>query len=199
VTVSSSPPGALITDARTPVEGQDVRNAYGPLLMPLALSLRHGHHVITARLNGYPDQQWEVEATGATLEPHVFTLVKATVSRSFVHERPTPVGAYVGGAITLGLAATGSVFGLIAIQKRNDFNSLNDGRSASQATDARNNGQTLNIITDSLFGGAVLGAVITSYIFLSRPTVERPMSGALPTVTPLLDPRNAGATARWAF
>jgi hypothetical protein len=199
LTVSSSPAGALITDVRTPVEGQDVRNTYGPLLTPLALSLRHGHHVITARLSGYPDQQWEVEATGTTLEPHVFTLVKAPPPRSFVHERPTPVGAYVGGAITLGLAATGSVFGLIALQKHNDFNQLNDGTRVSQATDTRNSGQTLNIITDSLFGGAVLGAIITSYVFFSRPTIERPVTGALPTVTPSLDLRSAGATARWAF
>jgi hypothetical protein len=199
VTVSSSPPGALITDIRTPIEGQDVRNNYGPLLTPLALSLRHGHHVITARLNGYVDQQWEVDATGKTLEPHVFTLVRPTVTRSFTHERPTPTGAYVTGAITLGLAATGSVFGLIALQKRNDFNALNDGEHVSLATSARNNGETLNIITDSLFGGAVLGAVLTSYFFLSRPTVERPVTGALPTVTPSLDPRNAGASARWTF
>jgi hypothetical protein len=199
LTVSSSPAGALITDVRTPIEGQDVRNNYGPLLTPLALSLRHGHHVITARMNGYPDVQWEVDATGTTLPPHVFTLVKAPIARTYVHDRPTPVAAYVSGAITLGLAATGSVFGLIALQKHNDFNSLNDGTRVNQATDARNSGQTLNIITDSLFGAAILGAVVTSYVFFSRPTVERPVTGALPTLTPNLDPRNAGATARWAF
>jgi hypothetical protein len=199
VTVSSSPAGVLITDVRSPVEGQDVRNAYGPLLMPLALSLRHGHHVITARLNGYPDTVWEVEATGSTLAPHVFTMVKAPVARSFVHERPTPVAAYVSGAITLGLAATGSVFGLIALQKHNDFNQINDGTRVASAQEDRNSGQNLNIITDSLFGGALLGAVITSYFFFSRPTVERPVTGSLPTVTPSLDPRSAGATARWAF
>jgi len=201
VTVSSDPPGAMIVDARTPIEGQDVRNTYGPLLTPLELSLRHGHHVITARLSGYPDQQWEVEASTVTaLASHVFTLMKAPVGqRPTFHERPTPVSAYIAGGLTLGLAATGTVFGLTAIQKRNDFNSLNDGLHVSQADSAKNNGQTLNIITDSLFGAALVGAVVTSYLFLTRPTLERPVASAVPTIAPAWDPHSAGASARWTF
>jgi hypothetical protein len=65
VTVSSVPPGA------------DIHNSYGQVLTPLALGLRHGHHVITARMPGYVDQPWEFEATyTATLAPHLFTMAK---------------------------------------------------------------------------------------------------------------------------
>jgi hypothetical protein len=200
VTVSSNPPGATILDVRTPVEGQDVRNLYGPVLTPLTLALRRGHHVITARMNGYQDQQWEFEASGTTLPPRVFTMTKPVVERPPTRERPTPISAYVAGGVTLALAATGTIFGLTALHKHNDFNSLNDGSHTSEADTAKTNGQTLNVITDCLFGGAVIGAVVTSALVLSRSSIERPAGGALlPRVTPTWDGRGVGASAKWRF
>jgi hypothetical protein len=221
VTVSSDPPGATILDARTPVEGTDVRNLYGPVLTPLTLALRRGHHVITARMSGYQEQQWEFEASGTTLPPRVFTMTKPVVAadRAVVHDRPTPLSAYVAGGVTLALAATGTIFGLVAIHKHNDFNSLNDGQHVNEANTAKSNGQTLNVITDSLFGGAVVGAVVTSVLVLSRPSIERaaaggspsgsvagspqnahaPATSLLPSVSPAWDGRSVGASASWRF
>jgi len=183
VTVSSDPPGATVVDVRNPVEGSDIRNAYGPLTQPETLGLHRGHHVITARLHGYQDAQWEFESTpGAPMEPHVFKMVPlaptAPVQTRMVEERPIPTIAYLTGAITVGLAATGAIVGVAALQKHNDFDSLNDGSHVSEAQSARSSGQTLNTLTDALFGAALVGAVVTGYFVLSRPTIERPGTAA---------------------
>jgi hypothetical protein len=180
VTISSEPAGATIVDVRTPIEGADVRNAYGEALAPLNLALRHGHHVITARMAGFQDQQWEFDASGTALPPHVFTLTRPVSADRPVRERPTPVSAYVAGGVTLTLAVTGAVFGLTALQKHNDFNALNDGEHVSAADSAKTNGQTLNVITDALFGAAIVGAVVTTYIVLSRPSVVREREASEP-------------------
>jgi hypothetical protein len=185
VTVSSDPPGATIIDVRTPIEGGDVRNTYGPLTASSNLGLRHGHHVITARLAGYKDEQWEFDAASPSAPPHVFALQRLPSDHAFsVSERPVPTAAYVAGGITIALALGGTYFGTLALKKHNDFNSLNDGLHISQAQDARSSGQTLNIVTDAFFGAALVGAVVTTYIVLSRGTVERPVTAtaALPAV-----------------
>lgn len=202
VTVSSDPPGAYIEDVRTPIEGNDVRNAYGQASEPLTLGLRRGHHVITAHLDGYVDQRWEFEASGTTLPPHVFTLVKPALPAVPVEttaSRPLPTSVYVSGAVTLGLVATGFVFGIAAVSAHNDFNTQNDGTHQAQAQSDKNRGQAFNIVADSCFGAAILGAALTTYFVLARPTVERPIAGkAEPargltvTPTPLVGAGGAG-------
>ncbi|HEX3772425.1 MAG TPA: hypothetical protein VHV30_16220 [Polyangiaceae bacterium] len=211
VTVSSDPPGATIVDSRTPVEGPDVRNSYGAATVPLALGLRHGHHVITARLAGYLDQQWEFDATEKTAPPHVFVMVKPAVAeRPTVHERPIPTAAYVSGGATIALAIGGAVVGALAIQKHSDYETANDGFHTSQASSDRSSGQTLNVVTDALFGAAIIGAGITTYFVLTRPSVDRevgfanhgarPKSGLLPPrVSPNLGPHGGGVDAIWSF
>ncbi len=209
VTVSSDPPGATIVDVRTPVEGNDIRNGYGEATQPLTLGLRRGHHVITARLSGYLDQQWEFEASGTTLPPHPFTMVRTalpTVPRQTTPTRPIPTAAWVTGAVTLGLAATGAVFGIAALQARSDYNGANDGFHVSQASSDRNRGQVLNGVTDGCLGGAVIGAVLTTYFVLARPTVERPadaaaaLTGTVPKVIPTTTSGlGAGLAAVWVY
>jgi hypothetical protein len=197
VTVSSDPPGASIVDVRTPIEGNDIRNAYGQASAPMVLGLRRGRHVMTARLDGYLDQHWEFEASGTTLPPHIFAMVRTAPStpspiatrRETIMTRPVPVAAWVAGAATVGIAATGALIGVVAMQKHNDFNLVNDGLHASQATADRNSGETLNRVADGFFGGAVIGIAVTTYLVLARPTVERPISaatGPVPRVTPAL-------------
>jgi len=213
VTVSSDPPGASIEDVRTPIEGNDIRNAYGQATEPLTLGLRRGHHVITARLEGYVDQRWEFEASGTTLPPHVFTMVKPAVTTTVTPmettaSRPLPTAAYISGAVTLGLATAGLVFGLAAVSAHNAFNSDNTGSNPSEAQSDKNRGQTFNIVADSCFGGAILGAALTTYFVLARPTVERPIAaraeparGLTVTPTPIWGAGGAGGglAAVWVY
>jgi len=212
VTVSSDPPGASIDDVRTPIEGNDVRNAYGQATAPLTLGLRRGHHVITARLEGYVDQRWEFEASGTTLPPHVFTMVKPAVTTvtpvgETTASRPLPTAAYVSGAVTLGVATAGLVFGLAAVSAHNDFNTVN-GHNPTEAQSDKNRGQTFNIVADSCFGAAILGAALTTYFVLARPTVERPIAaraeparGLTITPSPLVGAGGAGGglAAVWVY
>ncbi len=208
VTVSSDPPGASIVDSRTPVEGPDVRNSYGSILTPTTLGLRHGHHVITARLQGYLDQQWEFDASESTAPPHTFAMIKPAVAdRPTIRERPVPTGAYVAGGATIALALGGAFFGALALQRHSDFVAVNDGLHVTEAASDRSSGQTLNIVTDAFFGAAVIGAGITTYFVLSRATVQRPAtmgaverSPLLPAdVTPSVAAHTAGAQALWTF
>jgi hypothetical protein len=214
VTVSSDPPGATIVDTRVPVEGADIKNSYGSALTPLSLGLRHGHHVVTARLAGYVDQPWEFDATEATAAPHVFTMTKPTLAdRAVVRERPIPAAAYVVGGLTAALAIGGAVTGVLALSKHSDFQQNNDGLHVAAAQSDRSSGQTLNIVTDSLFIGAIVGAAVTTYLVLSRDTVERAASDgvhgstrqarAMPVmpaaVSPTMGAHSAGASALWVF
>ena len=209
VTVSSDPPGASIIDSRTPVEGPDVRNSYGSILTPTTLGLRHGHHVVVARLPGYLDQQWEFDATDNTAPPHVFTMTRPIVAdRPTIRERPIPTAAFVAGGATIALGIGGALFGALALQKHSDYVAANDGTQVAQARSDRSTGQTLNIVTDVFLGAALIGAGVTTYLVLSRATVERPASAAAIRRSPLLRPANvsptlgthtAGAAAVWLF
>jgi hypothetical protein len=185
VTVSSVPPGAAIVDVRTPVQGPEIRNSYGQVLTPLSLGLRHGHHVITARMPGFVDQPWEFEATDtATLAPHVFAMARPVpTERLGVVDRPVPTGAYVTGVATAALVLSGSFFGALALKKHDDFTSLNDGEHVAEAESARSSWQTLNIVTDAFFAGALVTAGITAYLVLTRGTAERPVAQRDPTLT----------------
>ena len=158
---------------------------------------------------GYLDQEWEFEAADAALPPHVFQMVKpAAVERPVVRERPIPTSAYVAGGATLALLITGSYFGVAALQKHSDFTALNDGTHVSEATSAKSSGQTLNLVSDCFLGAAVVGAVVTGYFLLSRPTIERPLAGKLlpVRVVPTWDGQVGGVTrgglgamADWVF
>jgi len=210
VTLSSDPPGASIEDVRTPIEGNDIKNAYGQATAPLTLGLRRGHHVITARLEGYIDQRWEFEASGTTLPPHVFTLLKPAVTVNPMEttaSRPLTTAAYVSGAVTLGLATAGIVFGLAAVTAHNAYNQDNNGSNLPQAQSDKNRGQTFNIVADSCFGAAILGVALTTYFVLSRPTVEHPIAatverGLTVRPTPILGSgggAGGGLAAVWVY
>lgn len=205
VTVSSNPPGALIVDVRTPVQGLDIRNSYGQALGPLTLGLRRGHHIITARLTGYVDQQWEFDTNDPVLEPHVFTMVRPVEPerRETVRERPIPTSAYILGGGALALAAGGTVVGVLAINKHAEYERENTGTQPSIAEASRSTGEVLNGVTDALFGGALVVAGITAYVIATRATVDRRLSEEprlLPTdMTPIVGQHTVGAAARWCF
>jgi hypothetical protein len=201
VTVSSDPPGATIFDVRTPVQGDEIRNAYGEVLTPLSLSLRHGHHVMRAHLDGRVDQTWEFEATEASMPPHVFEMPKPEPVRLDVaaeRPRPVPMAAWVTGAVTLALAAGGGIVGGVALKKHGDFDSLNDGDHVAAAQSARSDGRTLDVVADTLFGAAIVGAGVTLYLVLRRPFADRPAESRV-WLAPTWSAHGAGAAAAFSF
>jgi hypothetical protein len=211
VVLSSDPPGAAIVDTRIPIQGDEIRNSYGEVLTPLTILLRHGHHVMKARLPGYADQEWEFEANGSVMPAHVFQMQRPPPPpvpiQTIVHARPVPTSAYVVGGASLLLAAAGAVVGVLALKKHDDYDTLNNGASTGAAASARSTGQTLNVTTDALFGAAIVGAVVTAYLVATRPTLPTQPERSATTrvkrpdidIYPSWGAHSAGAAAVWTF
>jgi tetratricopeptide (TPR) repeat protein len=206
VIVSSDPPGVTLVDVRAPVQGQEIRNVYGPLAEPAVLGLRRGHHTLTAKLDGYLDQAWELDALDPTVPPHVFVMQKPAVfGPRFTMERPIPTSAYVAGGLTLALVIGGAITGSLALVEKQQYKTDNTGFSVATAQSDRSTGMTLNAVTDGLFAAAIVGAGFTLYFVLSRPSVERPVVASprprlLPAhVIPLAGVTGGGLSADWVF
>src|SRR5688572_30010502 len=74
VTLTSVPPGAVVTDERIPVQGASVTNRYTLENGQLELGIRTGHHRMVARLEGYEDAVWEFDASPGVGQSHAFEL-----------------------------------------------------------------------------------------------------------------------------
>jgi hypothetical protein len=216
LTVSAQPAGVMLIDVRTPVQGADIRNVYGPLTAETTLGVRRGHHTITAKLAGYLDQTWEFDASDQAPPPHAFVMVKPLVAvPRTVRERPIPTAAWVTGGVAGVLAIGGAVTGALALVEHQQYKDDNTGNNVSAAQSDRRTGLALNAVTDGLLAGAIVGAALTVYFVVSRPTVERsvgtgtPLQALVPArLTPLCGAslgRGAaagetfGASADWVF
>jgi hypothetical protein len=182
LTIDLSQPGATLVDERLPVTGSPVRNSYAPSDGRLEIGVRPGHHKIVAKLPGYDDQVWELEAVSGQAQAHsfVFTETAAAVpgggagagASGATTDRPTPTGVYVGLVATGVFAVGAGVVGAMAIGKKGDFDDANDGSDAAGAGDLHDSVKTLNLVTDVLIGAAVVSAGITTYLYLSRPKTD---------------------------
>lgn len=188
LTIDINVPGATIIDERLPVTGSPVRNTYTPTDGKLEIGVKPGHHKVVARLSGYEEGVWEVEAVSGVGQSHSFVLAPAKSGGAgggpgpvapMASDRPTPTGVYVGLAATGVFAVGAGVVGVMALGKKSDFDDVNDGGDPGNAKDLSDSTKTLNLVTDVLIGAAVVSAGVTTYLYLSRPKVDRPASGWL--------------------
>jgi hypothetical protein len=186
LTLELSQPGAAIIDERQPVTGSAIRNTYSVTGTKLEIGVRPGHHKVVARLAGFEDAVWELEAVSGAPQQHSFTFErpKATAGGGVdtgaqVSERPTPTGVYIGLAATGVFAVGAGVVGVMALGKKSEFDDANNGANPTNAQDLSDSTKTLNLVTDVLIGAAVVSAGVTTYLYLSRPKVDRPASGWL--------------------
>jgi hypothetical protein len=175
------PAGAMLNDVRVPVRGERVVNQYGPINGAMQVGVRAGHHIMTLRLAGMEDATWEFDAPAGAADAKKFALHKAGAASAgpvagkdtgASDNRPVPSGVYIGLAATGVLAIGGSITGIMALGKRSDFNAQNDGTHPDAANDLKNQGSTLNLVTDILLGGALVAAGITSVVYFSRPSAS---------------------------
>ena len=181
VRVTSDPPGAMIVDTRIGTKGDRVVNSYGPATQPVPLGVHQGHHVFVARLPGYADAEWEFESGGGDLGSHVFQL-KSTEApaprplepeRPFLrNERPVPTSVIVGGAATVAFGIASAVVGVVALNKHSRYDAANDGTDTAAANRLRDQGQRLNVVTDVLLATTIVAGAVTTFLFLTRPSVE---------------------------
>ncbi len=181
VVVESDPAGAEIIDVRVPVRGERVLNSYGTVQQATKLGLHEGTHQVTARLEGYPDQTWDVEvAGGQDLPPHTFVFTKEAPATSMnvapapsiVLSRPVPARVWIGVAATGALAVAAGVTGGLALAKHSDFDTANDGSNPKNTQSLKDSGQTFNLVNDICLGGAVVAAGVTAILYFTRPTIE---------------------------
>jgi hypothetical protein len=78
-----------------------------------------------------------------------------------------------------------TVTGIMATNKRSQYNQTNDGRAIEEAEDLKNSGQTLNLVTDVLLGGAVVAAGVSAVLYATRPEVTREIADVRVTPAPL--------------
>lgn len=168
-----APAGAIVIDERVPVRGQHVTNAYGPVKDgKLAIGIRPGHHVFTAKLAGRQDAVWEVEAFAGGKEQHTFVLPEAVVAGP-----PAPVaeshGPAVGPIVVLagGAAAlvAAAVTGVVALNKTGDISDSCPNDVCPRTYDLsgeRSNARSFVRVTDVLLlvgGVAVVAGGVWGY------------------------------------
>jgi hypothetical protein len=169
LTLDFDKPGVTVLDERIPIRGARVTNAYGPVQgTKLEIGVRPGHHVVTAKLAGYEDAVWELEAYAGSRDQHAFVLreppkpVPVAPVTAPVASGPGP-GPWIlmgGGAALL---VAGTVTGVIALGKTNDIEDRcpNDVCPRSfDLEDERSSAKTFVRVTDALLivgGLAVVG------------------------------------------
>lgn len=211
--LSAVPAGASFIDTRMPPTGSAITTRYTAAGGQLDIGIRAGHHKIVARLDGYEDAVWEVDLEPRQQVTHAFELKKLSVASpapavavagptapaSDQPERPVPTSVYVGLAATGVLAAGGVVTGILAKGKQSDYDELNsDLKSDSDrqtAEDLRDSGQTLNLVADVMFGGALVAGGVTAVLYLTRPQVARSAF----RITPVVAQRGGGVFMQGSF
>jgi hypothetical protein len=180
ITLSANMPKVTIVDQRIRTQSEPVTNIYGPTDGPIAIGVRQGHHIITARVPGRPEISWEVDMSAGDMAPHVFEFAKE-VERPIVMlppppppppERPIPPSFWYGAGTTGVLAAATTITGLVALGANSSYKSANEGTNPERADDLRSDAKTLNITTDVLLTGTIIAAAVTTIIYLTRP--EKP-------------------------
>ena len=194
VTFTTNAADTTIVDKRIPTQGEAINNVYGPVstLAPMPLGIRQGHHIITARANGRPEQVWEIDATAGDLGTHAFEFpdnkkVETVTQEPQVPvytppppppERPLPKSFWYAAGATGALALGTVVMGLVAVNSSSNYNEANKGTTPERADRLRGTTQAFNVTTDVLLIGTIAAAAVTGYFFLTRPEKERAPAAA---------------------
>jgi hypothetical protein len=212
LSLTTTPAGAQIIDTRMPPTGSPITTRYMADGGSVSIGVRAGHHRIVARLAGYEDAVWEVDLEPRQQLSHAFELhqPQAAAPQTPVVEakvlpepsdrsRPVPTSVYVGLAATGALAIGGAVVGVLAKGKHSDFEALNEDLKSQddvkEAEDLKSSGETLNLVADALFGGAVVAGGVTAILYFTRPKAAESAF----RVEPLIGSRASGLLVQGTF
>lgn len=214
VTLQATPPGVRLTDTRTPLAGRPIVNRYTIDGESIRVGLHPGSHRLVAELDGYEQAVWSLEAEAGSSAEHVFTLqpkvaaepapapsTGAEMGDAGTH-RPIPATVYVSLAAAGALATGGAVMGVLALGKQQAFDDANarvtDAESEAHARELRNQGQTMNLVTDILFGSALVAGGAAAFFYFTRPEVK-PTTNTAWTVSPSALPGGGGVWMQGTF
>jgi hypothetical protein len=173
VTLSADRVGVRVTDVRTPAKGYPIRNTYPISPAGTRLAMHPGQHVLTASVDGAPDQVWSVEILNGSTHTHAFSFPDAPVGAPAT-SRPVPASVYVGVALTAALAVPWVVLAVRAKAKHDDYDELNGKAPRMQLELLRDQVKSANLLADVFLGATVASLTVTAALFFSRPT--RPLA-----------------------
>ncbi len=214
VTLRATPDGVRFTDTRTPLAGRPVVNRYTIDGESVRVGLHPGSHRLVAELDGYEGAVWTLEAEAGSSAEHTFSLQpkkaaepaptftpSAEMSDGGVH-RPVPSSVYISLAAAGALATSGAVMGVLALGKQRAYDDANarvtDVESEARARELRNQGQTMNLVTDILFGSALGAGGAAAFFYFTRPEVK-PATSTAWTVSPSALPGGGGVWMQGTF
>ncbi len=167
VHVDSTPPGASVTVDGKPAVGST----------PMDIDLPPGSHQIVLSAPGRLSLEKQVDVTFAAAEtvtaaldpvppppvpaPAVVAPASPPVPPPPPPEAGSPVPAYITGGIAIAAAGVGTVFGIIALNDKSDF----DKNPTTQKAD---DGDTHSLIADMAFGIGLTFGVTSAVLFLTK-------------------------------
>jgi len=206
VKLSADLPGVRVTDVRTPAKGGPIRNAYNlPDAGEKALGLHPGDHVLTASLDGFPDQVWKVEIANGGLYTHPFTFKRAPEPVAMT--RPVPAAVWVTTGLTGALTVAWGALAIRAKLKNDDYAKQNGHAPAAQLQSMRSDVKTANLVADVFLGAAAAGLGTTLALYFTRPSIRagsrsgpsRPAKAGVITLAPSIGFTGGGAVLGGSF
>jgi hypothetical protein len=165
------PAGSEVPGLDVRVDGVPVRSAARGVSMPVDL----GDHTVEATAPGrlpwsrrvvLSQVAARVDVVVPTLEPFApVGLPTAPSAAPASNDAPIPTSVYVAGGLTLALAAAAGATAYAYMERRAEYGAAQGEPELSQS---RRLGQ-INLVLDV---GALVGAGVTTYLYLTRPKVE---------------------------
>jgi tetratricopeptide (TPR) repeat protein len=173
LTLTVTPPGAVLIDERIPVNGSAVVNRYGPSDGDgrIVIGLRAGHHRVRLERDGHVTERFEIDAEPGTSVTRTVALARVSAAPS-----PEPVeepseaalpsmtmapAVIAGLAITGALAVTTAVLAGVAGANHGDYEDARERGDLAAAAELSRRGESLNIAADVLLGAALASAAVT--------------------------------------
>lgn len=180
--------GTLVIETNVPeaevwVDSRQVGTAPGRVHVP------GGRHVVELRARGHAPSRQEVELASQQTVPMTFSL--EVLGRAGLR----PTFFWITAGVAAAAAATGGVFGVLALSARSDVDarlaSTNDATRFSVSGDDAQHIRTLSLTADVLFAsgaalaiGATVLAFLTDWHGASREGAPRPTARLVPSLAP---------------
>lgn len=224
LTLKSDAPNTTVTAVRTPAQGFPITNRYSAALTGTQIRIHPGNYTFTATSEGMPEIKWTAEIKNGETTTKVIEFEVAKRAQQDKDKekdkdktpgpkdegtRPMPVSAWVVGGITVALIAPTVAFGVLGLQGKSEFNDKNGKASQTELEDIQSSVVLNSALSDVFLGLTVAGAVTTTVLILTRPTVHKNPESASSSpswlVLPTADvdasgqPRGAGAVFVGSF
>ncbi len=180
--------GRAVLGAPTPVDaGPHTVQVLAPGKKPLTLRVEVGASADQKTLSIPRLEDAEPEPAPPVTPPAPLVTPPPPSDSDRATTRPVPTSVYLAGGITLALAAGAGATGLAYLNKRDDYN-------ASMTQERKDEALTYSYVNLGLWVGAAIGAGVTTYLYVTRPTERVALR-----VTPLLAPQLAGLGVSGGF